>query len=120
MDILSFAAIRIPCRQCGEPYSVPLSDILLSHKIMHQGCPVVQETECPPVFQSRLAPRSAIENLRRAWHRLQNRAEKDGGELVLIAAETNVAKSTTEADKKAAEGAAFKTGKKRKPRSRAA
>jgi hypothetical protein len=51
---------------------------------------------------------------------LENRAEKDGGELVLIAAETNVAKSTTEADKKAAEGAAFKTGKKRKPRSRAA
>jgi len=37
MDILSFAAIHIPCRQCGEPYSVPLSDILLSHKIMHQA-----------------------------------------------------------------------------------
>jgi len=120
MDILSFAAIRIPCRQCGEPYSVPLSDILLSHKIMHQGCPVVPETECPPVFQSRLAARSAIENLRRAWHRLENRAEKDGGELVLIAAETNVTKGTTEADKETAEGAAFKTGKKRKPRSRAA
>ena len=86
MDILSFAAIRMPCHHCGQGYSVPLSDILLSHKIMHEGCPVAQETECPPVFQSRLASQSAIENLRRAWRRLEKRAQQDGGELVLMEA----------------------------------
>lgn len=84
MDILSFAAIRMPCHHCEQSYSVPLSDILLSHKIMHEGCPVAEETECPPVFQSRLASQSAIENLRRAWHRLEKRAQADGGELVLM------------------------------------
>ncbi len=84
MDILSSAAIQMPCSHCGQPYSVPLSDILLSHKIMHDGCPVTQETECPPVFQSRLATQSAIENLRRAWRRLEKKAQQDGGELVLL------------------------------------
>jgi hypothetical protein len=40
--------------------------------------------------------------------------------LVLIAPETNLTKSTTDADKEAAEGASLNTRKKRKPRSRAA
>ncbi len=84
MDILASAAIQMPCSHCGQPYSVPLSDILLSHKIMHDGCPVTQETECPPIFQSRLATQSAIENLRRAWRRLEKKAQEDGGELVLL------------------------------------
>ncbi len=91
MDILASAAIQMPCSHCGQPYSVPLSDILLSHKIMHDGCPVAQETECPPVFQSRLATKSAIENLRRAWRRLETRAQQDGGELVLLRPEAGPA-----------------------------
>jgi|ERR1043166_10010223 len=84
MDILASAAIQMPCSHCGQSYAVPLSDILLSHKIMHNGCSVAQETECPPVFESRLAAESAIENLRRAWRRLEKRAQQDGGELVLL------------------------------------
>lgn len=84
MDILASAAIQMPCSHCGQSYSVPLSNILLSHKIMHDGCPVTQETECPPVFESRLATESAIENLRRAWRRLEKRAQQSGGELVLL------------------------------------
>lgn len=85
MDILSFVAIRLRCLSCGEAYSVPLSDVLTSHQILHEGCPVNYETECPPLFQSRLASRSAVENLARAWRRLAVRAQKDGGELVLTA-----------------------------------
>jgi hypothetical protein len=55
MDILSLAAIQLQCFECGGSYLVPLRDILLSHKVLHDGCPVQAETECPPVFQSRLA-----------------------------------------------------------------
>lgn len=99
MDILSSTAIQMPCSHCGQPYSVPLSDILLSHKIMHDGCPVTQETECPPVFQSRLATQSAIENLRRAWRRLEKKAQQDGGELVLLRPGSE---SNTPADKEEA------------------
>jgi hypothetical protein len=83
MDILSAVAIRLPCRQCGEPYMVPLRDILLSHQIMHEGCPVAPETECPPLFQARLASNWAIKTFEEAWRRLERRAKADGGELVM-------------------------------------
>lgn len=84
MDILSAAAIRLPCSWCGGSYEVPLRDILLSHQILHEGCPTPVETECPPVFQSRLASESAIQALGQAWRRVERRAAADGGELVLI------------------------------------
>ncbi len=84
MDILSVAAIRLPCSRCGGAYLVPLRDILLSNEIMHEGCPVAQETECPPLFQSRLASQWSLETLDDAWRRLEHRATAVGGELVLI------------------------------------
>lgn len=84
MEILSIAAIRLPCPWCGESYMVPLRDILLSHKVLHDGCPAPVETECPPAFQSRLASESAIRALDQAWRRLERSAAADGGELVLI------------------------------------
>ena len=83
MDILSLAAIRLRCSQCGESYLVPLRDIALSHQMMHEGCPVQEETECPPVFQSRLASEWAVRTLGDAWRRLERRAKAVGGELVL-------------------------------------
>ena len=92
---------------------MPLSDILLSHKIMHEGCPVAEETECPPIFQSRLASQSAIENLRRAWHRLEKRAQEDGGELVILES------AATQADEEKSSGVSAKS-RKPKPHSGAA
>ncbi len=84
MDILSAAAIRVPCSRCGEPYMVPLRDVLLSHEAIHEGCPVTEEAECPPLFQSRLASESAVMALDQAWRRIEGQAEADGGELILI------------------------------------
>ena len=60
MDILNSIAIRIRCLNCGGAYLVPLSDVLLSHQLLHQGCPVAQETECPPPFQVRLRRQSKL------------------------------------------------------------
>ena len=74
MNVLDAVAISLPCRSCGDNYRVPLKDVLLSHRMLHQGCPVSQETECPPVFQSRLFERGDIEELQRAWSRLERRA----------------------------------------------
>lgn len=99
MDILSVAAIRLPCSRCGESYDVPLRDILLSHKVMHEGCPVAEETECPPVFQSRLASEWALKTLDQAWRRLERRAAADGGELVLIGAKSQRSVRTEKAAK---------------------
>ena len=86
MNILDAVAISLPCHSCGGRYQVPLRDVLLSHTILHQGCPVSQETECPPVFQSRLFERGEVEELQRVWSRLENHARSDGGELVLLGA----------------------------------
>ncbi len=114
MDILSVAAIRLPCSWCGGSYDVPLRDILLSHQIMHEGCPAPIETECPPVFQSRLASESAIKALGQAWRRVERRAAADGGELVVIGFESKHPPETSEANKQSA-------GRRRKPsRGRAA
>lgn len=86
MNILDAVAISLPCQACGGDYQVPLKDVLLSHKMLHEDCPVSQETECPQVFQSRLFEREDVEELQHAWSRLENRARSDGGELVLLRA----------------------------------
>lgn len=89
MNILDNVGIILPCHSCGNDYQVPLRDVLLSHTILHEGCPVREETECPPVFQSRLFARKDIEELERAWNQLEQRARADGGELVLMAADAS-------------------------------
>ena len=84
VDILNSIGIRVRCPGCGNMYTVPLRDVLLSHELLHEGCPVAEETECPPLFQSRLAPQAAIEALARAWREIEERARGDGGELAWI------------------------------------
>jgi len=86
MNIWDTVGISLPCQSCGNTYQVPLRDVLLSHTILHGGCPVAEETECPPVFQSSLFDRKDIEELQRAWNQLDQRARSDGRELVLMAA----------------------------------
>jgi len=89
MNILDTVGIRLPCQSCGGTYQVPLRDVLLSHTMLHESCPARQETECPPVFQSRLFERKDIEELQRAWNQLDQRARADGGQLVLMAADAS-------------------------------
>jgi hypothetical protein len=86
MNILDAVAISLPCHSCGGNYQVPLRNVLLSHTMLHEGCPASQERECPQVFQSRLFERGEVEELQRVWSRLENYAQSDGGELVLLGA----------------------------------
>jgi hypothetical protein len=44
---------------------------------------VHDETECPPVFQTRLIPREVLTDFVRAWSRLEESVHRDNGELVL-------------------------------------
>jgi hypothetical protein len=84
MNILDHVSIRLPCHVCGKTYDAPLHDVLLSHRILRRcGCPVAQETECPPEFQTRLFDGAPIKVLRSAWERLAERARADGGEVVI-------------------------------------
>ena len=83
MNILEALSVRIPCTACEQFYEVPLNDILLSHEMLEQGCPVHDETECPPVFQIRLIPRNVLNDFVKAWQRLEENIHRDNGELVL-------------------------------------
>lgn len=96
MNILDQVSIRVPCKVCGEIYEVPLSDIFLSHTVVRCGCPVTQETECPPVFQIRLFDREHIKALSSAWEQLELQARASGGELVISVLER---RRTVNADK---------------------
>jgi len=82
MDILDVLAIRLPCNVCGQTYQVPLSDVYLSHAVMHEGCPVSHESECPPVFQGRLVDGESLQSLRAAWQGVEENAKASGGELI--------------------------------------
>ncbi len=85
MNIVDALGIRLRCKSCGQTYEVPLRDIAISHQLLnHQGCPTSADTECPPLAQVFLAEGQDISDLQRAWERLQERARKDGGELVLM------------------------------------
>jgi quercetin dioxygenase-like cupin family protein len=94
IDILDHAFIRMPCNACGKTYEVPLRDVLVSHTLVRCGCPVHDETECPPLFQIRLFDREPINALSSAWEQLERRASSDGGELVLRGDYTAHKKST--------------------------
>ena len=84
MDILDNAAIKLLCRTCDHYYEVPLRDILLSQEIVHCGCPVPHETECPPVYQVRIFDSKVAEALQTAWRAASHCAELAGGELVVL------------------------------------
>jgi hypothetical protein len=83
MDILIAAGIELPCPACGGRFTVTLRQILLSQEILtHEGCPTPeQETECPPALAAGLLDRTAIEDLQRAWSRLETEAHTVGGRL---------------------------------------
>jgi hypothetical protein len=83
MNILEVLSVRIPCTACERFYEVPLTDILLSHQMLAQGCPVHDETECPPVFQIRLIPRDVLNDFVKAWQQLEESVHRDNGELAL-------------------------------------
>ena len=83
MDILEFVAIEIPCVACGGRYEVTLKQVTLSQKMLHEGCPIRVETECPPLAQSGLVDQELIQELQDIWGRLEEKVHGTGGELKL-------------------------------------
>jgi len=63
MDILEIVAIEIPCNACGQRYEVTLKQVALSQQMLHEGCPVQVERECPPLFYSGLVDRELVQEL---------------------------------------------------------
>ena len=83
MDILEAVAVVLPCNSCGGRYEVTLKQILLSQEMLHEGCPVQVETECPPLACSGLVDQEIVQELQRLWARLEEKAHGAGGEVRL-------------------------------------
>lgn len=85
-DLLESAAIRVPCGACGQSYEICLRQVLLSQRMMHEGCPVHTETECSPLFYAPLADGEAVRDLERSWVHLAELLRAKGLDLTLRAA----------------------------------
>jgi len=83
MDILDEVAVSIHCSACSGEYQVPLKQVLLSHQMLHEGCPVSDERECPPLPWSHLVDEQLVREFQNIWSQLERRARKAGGELTL-------------------------------------
>ena len=84
MDSVKAVAIQLPCGACGSQYELGLNQVLLSQKMLHEGCPVQVPSECPPLAYADLVRPELIENLRRAWSDLEESARAVGGTLLLV------------------------------------
>ncbi len=84
MDILEAIAIELPCGACGGRYEVPLSHVLLSQHMLHEGCPVPTHfaTECEPMFYADLVDRELLEELQRIWQQIEVKARATGTVLI--------------------------------------
>lgn len=83
-DILDHVAVSVPCGACEGRYDVTLRHVLLAQDMMHEGCPVHDDRECPPLFYAPLATCRAIDELRRAWTALAEETRRSGWELTLL------------------------------------
>ena len=84
MDIVKAVAIQLRCKACGSQYELGLNQVLLSQKMLHEGCPVQIPNECPPLAYANLVKPEQIENLRRAWIELDESVRAAGGSLLLV------------------------------------
>ncbi len=90
MKLLDLVAIRLPCGACGGEYEVPLRDVAASQRMLHEGCPVTEATECPPLAQAGLAPAELLERLQSDWEQLEESARRMAGRLVIHPTDTVV------------------------------
>ena len=84
MDILEAVAVAIRCNACSGEYQVPLKQVLLSHQMLHDGCLVSDERECPPLHWSHIVDEQLVCEFQNIWSRLEEGARQAGGELTLL------------------------------------
>ncbi len=82
-DILQHVSVKVPCSACGLHYDVPLRQVLESQQLLHAGCPVTSETECPPVTYAALVNEATLRRFADAWTQLAAQVRSQGLELVV-------------------------------------
>ncbi|MGA7784500.1 MAG: hypothetical protein WB997_07645 [Candidatus Acidiferrales bacterium] len=60
-----------------------LKQIALSQEMMHEGCPIQVESECPPLAYFGIVDQELVMELQRVWVRLEEKARGASGEVKL-------------------------------------
>ena len=91
-DILGAVAIELSRVACKGRYEVTLKQVLLSHQMLHDGCPVPPSftTECSPLYYADFVDHDLLRELQRIWLRLGESARAVGGKLLLQGGDRSV------------------------------
>lgn len=85
MNLLENIAVELICPSCEVKYRVSLEAVARAHQALHEGCPVVDAhvRECPQATFAELASEGALEELERAWERVEHELASRGAGIVL-------------------------------------
>lgn len=83
-NLLEVLGLELPCPLCGHFYRLPLKSVAISQRMLHEGCPVSDERECPPIFYGPLVAPSLLHDLQSSCARLAVRARELGGRVVAL------------------------------------
>jgi len=72
-------AFGFPCPDCGEHYHVTLGQIVLAQDDLASGCSARGTNECQSAFYAPLVDRADIEDLARAWAKIEATVAAAGG-----------------------------------------
>ena len=86
MNLLENIAAELTCPTCGRTYRVSLDMVAKSQDAMHEGCPVADEhvRECPQATFAKLASEGALDELERAWARVEHELASAGARVAIV------------------------------------
>lgn len=89
MDILESVFLVVPCSACGGTYEVSARTARSSEAMLHDGCPVQSTHECPQTHYASLIDPEALDDLCRAWARVEAAARSHGSVAIVRSIETH-------------------------------
>jgi hypothetical protein len=66
-DLLDHVQVTVPCNSCDESYTVPVSVVRASQRVLSEGCTGTSSYECEASFYATLIDHDAIESLEHVW-----------------------------------------------------
>ena len=95
MDILDHVYLVAHCEDCKEATEVSARIARNAETMLHEGCPVQNERNCPERYYASLIDPAALDELARAWAHVEASARSRGSD-VLLRSEPSAPRATVE------------------------
>lgn len=83
MDILDHVFLVAHCEGCKGSYEVSARVARSAETMLHEGCPVQNERNCPERYYASLIDPGAVDELARAWAHVEATARSRGSDVLL-------------------------------------